>query len=81
MSDTDLERFFALVSPEGPVALVLRSTCWLWTGTTDDRGYPKFWLTGNAVTAQRAAMLLAGVALDPTQHVEHSRSLVAHGRR
>ena len=65
----DLVRFFAKVDRSGPVPLVLESRCWHWTGAVDRRGYPKFWLRGNAVTAQRAAMILSGVELDPVQQV------------
>ncbi len=68
MPHPDVIRFFAKVDEAGPVPLVLDSRCWLWTGATDARGYPRFWL-GNSVTAQRAALILSGVELDPAQQV------------
>ncbi len=68
MPHPDVIRFEAKVDKSGPVPLVLDSRCWLWTGATDARGYPRFWL-GNSVTAQRAALILSGVELDPAQQV------------
>ena len=65
----DPDRFLAKVDRSGPVPPVLESRCWHWIGATDRRGYPKFWLRGNAVTAQRAAMIISGVELDPVQQV------------
>ncbi len=63
----DVIRFEAKVDKAGPVSPILGSPCWPWTGATDARGYPKFWLRGNSVTAQRAALILAGVDLQPDQ--------------
>ena len=65
----DLARFEAMVDEAGPASPVLGSPCWLWTGATDPRGFPKFWLRGNAVTAQRAALLLVGRKLRADQVV------------
>ncbi len=69
MPPPDVIRFFAKVDKSGPVPLVLDSRCWLWTGATDAHGYPRFWLRGNSVTAQRAVYMLAGVDLQPDQQV------------
>ncbi len=69
MPPPDVIRFFAKVDEAGPVPLVLDSRCWLWRGATDVRGYGKFWLRGNSVTAQRAVYMLAGVDLQPDQQV------------
>ncbi len=69
MPHPDLIRFEAKVDRSGPVPLVLDSRCWLWTGATDKAGYPRFWLEGSSLTGQRAAFLLAGRELDPTQQV------------
>ena len=60
-------RFEAKVNKAGPESPILGSPCWLWTGATDAREYGKFWLNGNAVTARRAALILAGVDLQPDQ--------------
>ncbi len=67
MPHPDVIRFEAKVDKSGPVSPILGSPCWLWTGATDVRGYGKFWHNGNAVTAQRAALILAGVDLIPDQ--------------
>ena len=67
MPHPDEIRFEAKVDTAGPVSPILRSPCWLWTGATDARGYPRFWLHGNSVTAQRAVYMLAGVDLIPDQ--------------
>ncbi len=67
MPHPDVIRFEAKVDKSGPVSPILGSPCWLWTGATDVRGYGKFWLQGNSVTAQRAALILAGVDLIPDQ--------------
>ena len=65
----DVDRFRAKVDEAGPASPVLGSPCWLWTGTVDKAGFPRFWLAGNSLTGQRAALLLAGRELDPAQQV------------
>ncbi len=65
----DLVRFEAKVDTAGPASPVLGSPCWVWTGAVDKAGFPRFWLAGNSLTAQRAALLLAGVDLHPAQQV------------
>ncbi len=67
MPHPDMVRFEAKVDKAGPESPILGSPCWLWTGATDAREYGKFWLNGNAVSAQRAALILAGVDLIPDQ--------------
>ena len=69
MRECDQVRFRAKVDETGPTAPLLDTRCWLWRGATDARGYPKFWLRGNSVTAQRAVYVLAGVDLAPGQQV------------
>ena len=66
---SDMVRFEAKVDQTGPTAPLLDTRCWLWRGATDPRGYPKFWLRGNSVTAQRAVYVLAGVDLAAGQQV------------
>ena len=67
---SDRRRFEAKVTKKsGPVAPHMRTPCWEWTGAVDGRGYPRFWLRGNSVTAQRAALLVAGEVLHPRQQV------------
>ncbi len=34
------------------------STCWRWTGSTDDKGYGRFWLNGQCEKAHRVAWML-----------------------
>lgn len=65
----DLDRFLAKVDRAGPIPLVLDSRCWLWTGAVDKAGFPRFWLAGNSLVGQRAAVILSGVELDPDQQV------------
>ena len=65
----DMVRFEAKLDKSGPESPILGSPCWLWTGATDAREYGKFWLNGNAVSARRAALILAGVDLQPDQQV------------
>ncbi len=67
--ESDMVRFEAKVDETGPTAPLLDTRCWLWRGATDARGYPKFWLRGNSVTAQRAVYVIAGVDLAPGQQV------------
>ncbi len=63
----DIVRFEAKVAKAGLISPILGSPCWLWTGATDARGYGKFWLHGNSLTAQRSALILAGADLQPDQ--------------
>ncbi len=65
----DIDRFEAKVDESGPVVPHMDTCCWLWIGATDARGYGKFWLRGNSVTAQRAVYMLAGADLQPEQQV------------
>ncbi len=78
----DLDRFLAMVDEAGPASPVLGSPCWLWTGAVDKAGFPRFWLAGNSLTAQRAALILSGVELEPDQQVVnvcHNRLCVRRG--
>ncbi len=59
-------RLRAKVAENGPLMPGMASPCHEWTGTADAAGYPKFWLNGNSVTAQRALQIIVGVELDPT---------------
>ena len=63
--ESDRRRFDAMVNKDGYLAPGMDTSCREWTGAVDARGYPKFWLRGNSVTAQRAALLLAGASLAP----------------
>ncbi len=69
MTPSDARRFEAKVAKSGPLVPGMRTRCWRWTGAVGAAGYPRFWLGGNAVTAQRAARLLAGAKLRPDQRV------------
>ena len=69
MTHSDMVRFEAKVDTSGPIALLQDTPCWVWRGATDARGYPKFWLRGNSVTAQRAVYVLDGVDLTPDDQV------------
>ena len=69
MRESDMVRFESKVDTSGPMAPLLNNTCWLWRGAVDKAGYPKFWLRGNSVTAQRAALHLDGVDLTPDDQV------------
>ncbi len=51
------------VERDGPHFPWMPSRCWEWSGCVDRAGYPKFWLHGNAMTAQRARFVLAGEPL------------------
>ena len=64
-----MKRFDAKVNKGGPLVLGMGTPCRQWTGAVDARGYGKFWLRGNSVTAQRAAVLLSGKSLAPHQVV------------
>ena len=65
----DLARFERMVDEAGPSCPVLGSSCRVWTGATDKAGYPRFWLEGNSLTGQRAALLLVGRKLRADQVV------------
>ncbi len=64
-----VRRFDAKVTKDGSLLPGMDTPCREWTGAVDARGYPKFWLGRNSVTAQRAALLLAGTNRDPQQMV------------
>ncbi len=64
-----MARFERMVDEAGPSCPVLGSSCRAWTGATDKAGYPRFWLEGNSLTGQRAALLLAGRKLRADQVV------------
>ena len=69
VTPSDVRRFDAKVNKNGPIVPGMDTPCREWTGAVDARGYPRFWLRGNSVTAQRAALLLAGANLDLHQKV------------
>ena len=69
MRESDLARFRSKVDTSGPIAALLGTCCWVWRGATDPCVYPKFWLRGTSVTAQRAALTLDGVDLTPDDQV------------
>lgn len=62
-------RFGSKVNEAGPIMLGMPSCCHEWTGTMDMAGYPKFWLDGNSMTAQRAFQIIQGIKLTPRQRV------------
>jgi len=41
-----IDRFWPKVNKDGPVHAGLGSPCWVWTGTTDAKGYGRFWIPG-----------------------------------
>ena len=69
MHAQDLQRFEAKIGKQGPYPLGMETRCWDWTAAVDGAGYPKFWLNGNSITAQRAALLLTGGDLKPDDRV------------
>jgi hypothetical protein len=62
-------RFNSKVKDTGPVTFGMEECCYIWTGSFDAAGYPKFWLNGNSTTAQRAAIIIGGTALSSGQSV------------
>ena len=69
MTTEDADRLEAKVTKDGPEISGMPSRCWEWIGSKDKRGFPKFWLGGNSVTAQRAVYLVAGKDLQPGTQV------------
>ncbi len=74
--DGDHARFRNMVDLNGGLLPWMETRCWEWTGARDKSGRPKFWLgdnqgqfRDNSVTAQRAALILAGRALQPGEYV------------
>jgi len=63
------ERFEGRVDKHGPIPLELGTPCWDWRGSVDKAGYPKMWLNGNSIAAQRASYLLSGRVLAPEERV------------
>lgn len=67
---TDLTRLRNLTKENGSILPWMETPCWIWVGTTDKTGRPKFWLRDkkdkkdNSVTAQRAALILSGVTIE-----------------
>ncbi len=69
VTPSDVRRFDTKIKKDGPLVPGMGTRCREWTGAVDARGYGKFWLRGNSVTAQRAAVLLSGKSLAPHQVV------------
>ena len=71
MTDSDLDRFFARISPEP------NSGCWLWTGALD-QGYGVFDAKGHSRRAHRAVYeaLVGPVGDDTLDHLCRVRSCV-----
>ena len=74
--DGDHARFSDKVNQNGVLLPWMETRCWEWTGARDKSGRPKFWLRDNqgqfrdnSVTAQRAALILAGRTLYPDDYV------------
>ncbi len=73
--DRDNTRFWSKVDKNGGILPWMINRCWEWTGVKDKTGRPKFWLrdsrdsSGNSVTGQRAALILAGRTLRPDDYV------------
>lgn len=57
------KRFWAKVDKTGE--------CWLWTAGTFTSGYGQFWMYGEGITAQRAAVLLEGQTIPEGWQVDH----------
>lgn len=47
------------------------TTCWLWTGHRNDRGYGKAWFQGQQIFAHRAALALFGREVPEGFEVDH----------
>lgn len=60
-----IERFMDKVSPEP------NTGCWLWTGACGGNGYGRFKLNGIDTSANRASLILHGVAVRPDQMACH----------
>jgi len=69
MGESLEHRFLSKVDEAGPIMSGMATCCHEWTGSIDSAGYPKIWLDGNATTAQRAAVIIGGVELDPKECV------------
>ena len=70
--DQNHARFSDKVNQNGGILPWMETRCWEWTGARDKTGRPKFWLGDkryNSVTAQRAALILAGRTLQPGEYV------------
>jgi hypothetical protein len=64
---TSLEqRFWSKVEIREP------DVCWLWTASVNNRGYGRFWITGQIVLAHRVSFKLHKGSLDPNLNVLHS---------
>ena len=66
--DGDHARFWSKVDKNGGLLPWMETRCWEWTGARDKTGRGKFWIgdkRDNSVTAQRAALILAGRTLRP----------------
>ena len=70
--DGDHARFWSKVDKNGGILPWMETRCWEWTGARDKTGRGKFWIgdkRDNSVTAQRAALILAGRTLQPGEYV------------
>ena len=65
-----IQRFWALVKKDGPV-WDNGTSCWVWLGNLSAKGYGRFRLGDNYVTAHRAAYRLLIGDVPPTMHVDH----------
>lgn len=66
MLTRDLERFLVYVNLEGYHTPGMHLCCWDWTGATDHKGRPRFYLDGRGMLAKRALFeILADGKLSP----------------
>lgn len=69
LSETRLKQFWAKVDIKGD------DECWLWTASTNSKGYGSFAINGSGVSAHKISWALAkndGILSDSGSHVMHS---------
>jgi len=66
MSKASLQdRFWPKVDKRGP------GDCWLWTASTDNRGYGKIWCAGRTLVAHRVSYEWANGPIQPGHELDH----------
>jgi hypothetical protein len=73
MAPTVAERFAAKVDTAGPISLIrgVQGRCHLWTNSTDQDGYARFWLDGRNRRAYHYAFMQAHGPIPDGHDVDH----------
>jgi hypothetical protein len=54
-----IARFWSKVDKDGPIHPILKTRCWMWTGSTSKLGYGRFWMERSIQLAHRVSWYLS----------------------